>query len=396
MLPTTFDHWWPELLKVSAAQGRERWPHEEALLTLSDDDGAEMVAVAMFALQSRLRTMCDNQPTEAKLWLIARLLYHQLVLPEGYRREHLYRLLTIIVAGDNAALTSPDVIGLLELVWGLKLPADPERPRETAIREWLAAPAAPVDGGLAPVIAELLDLCPRGWTDINGTLTMASGQVLANLAVSGPTIRAALTSLILAPSTIALRGGPGPTDWRAGLSINNGQAQASTLDRDAPPHPAELLRTSDFYGEIPDGILPDDTPAWLRSYCTHGSIDYGAGPRPVLGPPEAIDIVRRAAAERNLGPRFDTQMLVAARLPAGYRVYMYQPPDTPFDQLIVGSPRFYVGDDCRIYRTTAGRPDFADQQFRTAFAERHGYDSTTGEPWIDDRPTILGPRRRNT
>lgn len=93
--PLSFDRAWSVLTLVSSARGqRDRWPIEEDLLTLPDGDGEVMIAVAMTALQVRLQRMCDGNPTENQLWLIAGLLEHQLLLPEGYTRAHLYRLLT--------------------------------------------------------------------------------------------------------------------------------------------------------------------------------------------------------------------------------------------------------------------------------------------------------------
>ncbi|MGC4936039.1 hypothetical protein ACLQ3C_20420 [Gordonia sp. DT30] len=391
--PQTFDRWWPELVRVGSARGqRDRWPLEEALLTLPDEDGAALVAVAMAGLHARLQRMCDDDPTEHKLWLISGLLQYQLLLPEGYTREHLYRLLGVIASRNEAALASPDIVALLELVWGLKPPADPERAREHSLRRWLDEPHPTPDNFLAPIVATVLSACPDDWRSFEGTLTMAAGQLLANLTVTTPSQPAALLSRLLpAPEIINHRKGD-HLEWRAGIRADNTEVHTTTLDRNATPHPAELLRISDFYAEMPSGRIPDDTPAWLRGYLTHGTIDYGSGQRPVVGPAEALDIVRRRAAQRGLGPTFDTRMLVAVRLPAGYRVYMYQPPDIPFDQLIVGSPRFYVGDDCRIYPTRSGFPAHSDEEFRVAFEQRHGYDSTTGEPWV--RPTaIVGPRK---
>ncbi len=167
------------------------------------------------------------------------------------------------------------------------------------------------------------------------------------------------------------------------------------MNRNTTPHPSQLLRISDFYAELPPGPLAEDTPGWLRSYLTDGTIDYGSGQRPVAGPAEALDIVRRKAAERGLGPRFNTRMLVAVRLPVGYRVFMYQPPDTPFDQLIVGSPRFYVGDDCRIYPTRAAPGTFrrrVPRRLRTASWLRLHHRRPVGSARRDHRPPKAGLR----
>ncbi|NKY04067.1 hypothetical protein HGA05_21080 [Gordonia polyisoprenivorans] len=396
--PLSFDRAWSVLTLVSSARGqRDRWPIEEDLLTLPDGDGEVMIAVAMTALQVRLQRMCDGNPTENQLWLIAGLLEHQLLLPEGYTRAHLYRLLTAIASHDEAAVTSPDVVALLELVWGLKLPADPEGAREQSLRRWrhdnITSGADFTGEDFVMLILGSLDrACPEDWISFEGTVTMATGQLLANLSVTTPAeSEAVFTTLILMPDLIGYREAHG-LSWLGHIEASDTGAELAVMNRNTTPHPSQLLRISDFYAELPPGPLAEDTPGWLRSYLTDGTIDYGSGQRPVAGPAEALDIVRRKAAERGLGPRFNTRMLVAVRLPVGYRVFMYQPPDTPFDQLIVGSPRFYVGDDCRIYPTRAGLPAHSDEEFRVAFEQRHGYDSTTGDPWV--RPAaIIGPRK---
>ncbi|MDL9937742.1 hypothetical protein QSJ18_13395 [Gordonia sp. ABSL1-1] len=397
--PQTFDQRWHQLIAVSSARGYvERQPLEEHLLADADGSGAwlDTIQVALAAMQSRLAHLCSSDTSDENLWLIAGLIHQQMLVPDDYRREHLYRLLTIVSKRDITQITAPDAVALLDLVWALRLPVDPEKAREATMRDWLNEDfPESLQPPSAVLVETLVGACPPDWQRINGTVTLASGQVLTDLTVTTPDAQPAhLNQVFAVPETISWRAADGNTWWRLHVDISHSNFSVAAVDESTPPDPQQLLRQSDFHAEQQHDTLPADAPEWLRTYCDNGTIDYGDGPRLVIGTAEAIDIVRREAVERGIGAPFDTDLLAAVRLPVGYRVFMYQPPDTPFGDLILDAPRFYVGDDGRIYPARAANPVHANDEFRFAYAERHGYQSTIGgTPWPSRAEAIVGPRK---
>lgn len=400
--PQVFDRWWPLLTRLVAANGIERLGMPmKAFLELDENDGTDAVGIAVIGLATRLRGICEtNTPTPEQLWLISGLIDAQLLKPAGYTREDFFRLLHAILRHDLGDVTFEDLFMVFEAVWAITLPWHNEEARRDTVRAWLRnlleapTPTTSVLDLTEQIIPEVTRQIPVEWDRIEGTLTVVAGQVLATLSVTrGDDPPAAFHHLIDAPSAVSLRL-LDKSWWRLEITAIGPVRQVAVPDRHSPPDPSELLRLSDFRAEY-DLLGIEGAPAWVRSYTMNGRIAYAAadGERPVVGTAEALDLVRREASRLRLGPDFRIDDLVAVRLPVGYRVFMYQGPDIPFDELIVDSPVFYVGDDQAIFRPRAGNPLAANEEFRSWFVERHGFDSTAGQSWPTTVEPVIGPPR---
>ena len=398
--PATFDDRWPRLTRLATATGRtSRWPQIEHLLGQPENEVVDTVHIAAAGLSRRLLHITESAPTEDKLWLISGLLYQQLLAPDGYTREHFYRLLWLVIRGDLDLITPEDVFVLLDAVWAVKLTWDSEAPRREIVSAWLTETSrAPVDSsdGLADqILPELNQALPAGWTRAQGSLTVVAGQTLATLTVStSPDEPGIFHHIVALPSLVELRRRSRHW-WRCTITATPESAQITIPDQTTPPDPSELLRLSDFRAES-DLYGLTDTPEWVSSYTLRRTIAYTPdGERPVVGTAEALDAIRCEAAVLGMPEHtFRTDQLVAVRLPAGYRVFMYHAPDTPFGELIIDSPVFYLGDDGRIYRPKSGNPLSANEEFRESFARNNGYDSTTGATWPTTIAPVLGPPRQ--
>lgn len=403
--PDAFDRWWVEFLRMSKATSQEeRMALLERLFT--EPDVFDGLSVAIHGLRSQLRRICDDDPSAENLWSITGLIHHQMLLPrdaEGREcdREDVYRLLHLILSQGVDALSQAEAMMLVDLVWALDLPQDAESSRAPVLGKWLHdlnRTLDPTDPPTAELLEAVKAVVPEGWDQIDGTVMMASGQVLANLSITfDPAARSPygetgrLSRLLHVPETQAFRVGEGLSWWRAEVAVSRTDENISVIrEPGAIPSPQTLLRISDYRADL-NANHALQAPPWLDTYCQDGRIDYGFGPRTVIGPAEAISLASQAAVSRGIGRDFDLDRLVAVRLPVGYRVFMFQAPDTPFGELILDAPVFYVGDDCRIYEPRAGRAEYADQEFRAAFAERNDYDSTTGARWQEQTTTVIGP-----